>query len=282
MTQFSLDRVEDFAIGLDHAEGIAETPDGSIYVGGEAGQIFRLSSGRASLVTVLPGEGLILGLASRSDGSLLVCDAGSSCIWRVIPATGAYEVFTDRSPEGLLILPNWGCFIPDGRFLFTDSGHWKGSDGRIMVVGSLGGEASTWCTELRAFPNGMALSEDGSSVWIVESAPGRLWNIPIKPDGRAGSASHVTDVPGVPDGVAALAGGGVVISNYRPDVVWLWTEGSGLTKVLEDPEGTVLASPTNVLFTGPEMDDMVWPNLGRWHVSVIRSSGLTGAPLLRL
>ncbi len=31
-----LDRIETFAAGLDHPEGIAITPEGRIYVGGEA------------------------------------------------------------------------------------------------------------------------------------------------------------------------------------------------------------------------------------------------------
>ena len=37
-----LDRIETFAAGLDHPEGITVTIDGRIFVGGEAGQIYRI------------------------------------------------------------------------------------------------------------------------------------------------------------------------------------------------------------------------------------------------
>jgi sugar lactone lactonase YvrE len=73
-----------------------------------------------------------------------------------------------------------------------------------MIVGSLGGQAITWCSEVRDFPNGRVLSEGGSALWAVESNPGRLWKMPTIPDGRAGDASRVTDSSGVPDEVTAV------------------------------------------------------------------------------
>ena len=45
-----------------------------------------------------------------------------------------------------------------------------------------------------------------------------------------------------------------------------------------DPRGTALAAPTNVVFTGPGRNEIVVPNLGRWHLTRIRTS-LVGVPL---
>jgi hypothetical protein len=39
-----IDQLEMFAHGLDHAEGIAVTADGTVYVGGEAGQLYRIGA----------------------------------------------------------------------------------------------------------------------------------------------------------------------------------------------------------------------------------------------
>ncbi len=72
MAKFFFDRSGDFAVGLDNAEEIAETPVGSIHEGGESDPFFRLFVGEAFLVRVFRGDGLILVLESRSDGSLLV------------------------------------------------------------------------------------------------------------------------------------------------------------------------------------------------------------------
>jgi len=41
---------------------------------------------------------------------------------------------------------------------------------------------------------------------------------------------------------------------------------------------TVLAAPTNIVFTGPDRDEMVMPNLGRWHLTRIRA-GIRGVGL---
>jgi gluconolactonase len=38
-----LQRVETLVEGLDHPEGVAYGPDGYLYAGGEAGQVYRIS-----------------------------------------------------------------------------------------------------------------------------------------------------------------------------------------------------------------------------------------------
>ena len=37
-----LESLETFAFGLDHPEGACLAPDGRLYVGGEAGQVYRI------------------------------------------------------------------------------------------------------------------------------------------------------------------------------------------------------------------------------------------------
>ena len=48
----------------------------------------------------------------------------------------------------------------------------------------------------------------------------------------------------------------------------------------EDPEGTVLAAPTNCAFVGPELETIAVPNIGRWHITRFRVPGLVGVPLV--
>lgn len=42
MPLINLQDVETFADGLDHPEGVTLGPDGKIYAGGEAGQLYRI------------------------------------------------------------------------------------------------------------------------------------------------------------------------------------------------------------------------------------------------
>jgi gluconolactonase len=85
----------------------------------------------------------------------------------------------------------------------------------------------------------------------------------------------------VPDGLALGADGAVLVSCYRPDRIYLLDPAGELTVVAEDPQGTLIAAPTNVCFAGEELDRIVCANLGRWHLTVIDETGLRGAPLHR-
>ena len=82
----------------------------------------------------------------------------------------------------------------------------------------------------------------------------------------------------VPDGIAATSEGGLVIACYRPDALPCWHPDRGLATLAADPRGTVLAAPTNAVFTGPDPDPIVFPNLGRSHLTRGRF-GMQGVPV---
>ena len=105
----------------------------------------------------------------------------------------------------------------------------------------------------------------------------------VRDRGRGGSAGPrrvLLELPGhVPDGIAFADDGSILIACYRPDVVLRWRPGSAVEIVAEDPEGTVLAAPTNCAFIGPDLATVAVPNIGRWHVTRFSVPGLSGVPL---
>jgi len=68
---------------------------------------------------------------------------------------------------------------------------------------------------------------------------------------------------------------------YRPDRIYHLDRDGHVEVLAEDPQGTLLAAPTNVCFAGPELDRIVTANLGRWHLTLLEDTGLRGAPLHR-
>ena len=77
-----------------------------------------------------------------------------------------------------------------------------------------------------------------------------------KPDGSAGRRRPLCDMGmSVPDGVALAEDGSFYIACYRPDAIFRWHPADGLTVFAEDPRGTVLSAPTNVVFTGTTASD---------------------------
>jgi sugar lactone lactonase YvrE len=272
-----LQQVETFAAGLDHPEGICATLDGTLYVGGELGQLYRIEAD-GSPTELLRTGGFLLGLAADGAGRIYAIDTGKRCVWRVEPASGERELFTDGSAERPFVNPNWGAFGPDGSYYLSDSGSWGGADGCLWRVPP-GGRAEVWSEQSRAFPNGLAVSPDGATLYVLESYPGALVAFAIDADGSAGPRRPLLDLdPAVPDGVALATDGSLFISCYRPDVIYHWSEASGLRTFAEDPRGTILAAPTNIVFTGPRRDQIVVPNIGRWHLSRM-PAGRTGEQL---
>lgn len=266
------------ANGIDHAEGICLAPDGSLYVSGEKGQIYQVGADGAATEVTTTG-GWTLGLAADAEGRIYACDPPNRAVMRWTPGSDrAPEPWSTGAPGTPLRTPNWGAFGPDGSFYYTESGSWKGRDGCVLVVRQ--GVTSVWTHEPRDFPNGLAVSPDGRELWVLESTPGALVAFDIRPDGSAGPRRVVVELPGtVPDGIAFATDGSAVIAFYRPDAVWRWRADVGLQVLGHDPEGTVLAAPTNVVFAGPDRSDIVVPNIGRWHVTRFRAPGLVGTPL---
>jgi gluconolactonase len=274
---FDLEGCEEFAVGLDHAEGICLAPDGHLYVGGEAGQLYRIEAD-GSVKELLSTGGFMLGLAADADSRIYAIDNVAKCVWRIDPGTGTREPYADGSPAGRFSVPNWGAFDDTGNYYLSDSGDWGARNGKLWKV-TPGGAAELWSEESKNFPNGLALSEDGSRLYLVESYPSALVELAIGSDGSAGPRNVLCELGlAVPDGVAVARDGSLYIACYRPDAIYRWSPDDGLQVFAQDPRGTVLAAPTNVVFAGDGLDELVVPNLGRWHLTRL-PAGIPGVPL---
>ena len=272
-----LSSLEQVASGIDHAEGICMAPDGTVYLSGEKGQIYRLEPDDSAVEVATTG-GWTLGLAADGDGRIYACDPPRRAVMRWTPGDGDPVVWSEGAPDAPFRSPNWGAFARDGSYFVTDSGTWKARDGNVQVV--RGGRTSLWTTESVDFPNGCAITPDGRELWVLESTPGRLVAFEIRDDGSAGPRRVLTELPGVvPDGIAFATDGSILIACYRPDVIYRWRADLGIEVIAEDPEGTVIAAPTNCAFVGPDLATIIVPNIGRWHATRFQVPGLVGVPL---
>lgn len=265
------------AEGLDHPEGVTVDAAGRLYAGGEAGQVYLVEQdGRVRQVASTGG--FLLGLCADADGLLYCCDTARRAVLRVDPTSGQVEEYTRGAPDRPLVTPNWPVFAADGTLYVTDSGHWQGDDGCVLRV-EPGGATQVWSTASSDFPNGAALSADRSALLVLESCTPALVRLPIGPDGRAGHREVVAELPGtVPDGVTVCADGSVYVFCYRPDRILHVGLDGAVTVVADDPQGTLLAAPTNGVWVD-DLRTLVTGNLGRWHLSAL-TPGRTGLPLL--
>ena len=264
--------------GLDHPEGIAWGLDGYAYAGGEAGQIYRIDVERKEATQFADTSGFILGVALDAAHNVYACDTGNQAVMTISPA-GEVATYSAGYQGKPFKTPNYAAFDGDGNLYMCDSGGWKDDDGAIYRVRP-GGETELWCDALPQFPNGLCLGPGASELYVAMSlGPPRVARVPIGADGSAGAVETVVELPGtVPDGVAFDTDGNLYISMYRPDVIYRRTPQGQLDVLAEDPEGTLIAAPTNVAFCGERRDYLLGANIGRWHITRYEV-GATGLPL---
>lgn len=264
---------------LDHPEGVAWSPAGSVYAGGEAGQVYRITLD-GEMTQIGTTDGFAFGLTLDGEDRVYVCDFARAELCRVDGdgIVGVVSRGTDRRP---MQVPNFSAFDDTGTLYVTDSGVW-GEDTGVVYTVAPDGRTSVWAHDVPAFPNGCCLTADGEALLVVESRARRVVRIPVHADGSAGSATTVVTLENSqPDGIALAADGEtMVIGCYRPDRIYV-VSGRGEVEVLaEDPDGVKLNQPTNVAFVGDDLATLAISSLGGWSISLL-DAGLQGLPLRR-
>jgi gluconolactonase len=250
---------------LQHPEGLAIGPDGWIWCGSENGEVLRVAADGSRVEKVAQGGGFTLGLAFDGDRALFFCDLKEKCVFRLDLSTNAVERF---SPPGISI-PNYPVVdAARNRLLVSDSHHFSKAGPGVWTYDLSTGEAELWYGEPMVFANGMALSLDGSALYVCETFACRIRRIAIGADGRPASADlFAVDLPGLPDGIAFDDKGYLFVGCYEPSrVLRIAPTGAKVDVYIEDPTAHLFAHPTNIAFAG---STLFTANLGRWHLTRI-------------
>ena len=91
-------------------------PDGTVYVSGEQGQIYRIEPDDAATEVATTG-GWTLGLASDSEGRIYACDPARHAVLRWTPGRGDPVVWTSGTADSADELAELGRLRPGWRVL---------------------------------------------------------------------------------------------------------------------------------------------------------------------
>jgi gluconolactonase len=251
---------------LDHPEGVAWGPDGKVYAGGEAGQVYRFGIGDPIAETFAVTGGFVLAMAHDASGNVYACDLGRKEVVKVTPG-GVVSTYSNGTTDQPMRVPNYPVFDADGNLYVSDSGAWGERNGFIWKIRP-GGQAQIWSREANGFTNGMCLGPDGRSLYVVESTPPLISKIPFNNDGSAGARSVVVELPrNVPDGVAFDIAGNLYISLYIPNIIYRFGTDGKLTTLYDDWEQLILIQPTNIAFGGSDLKTLFIASLGGRNLS---------------
>ena len=259
--------VEPVWFGLvDHVEDLAFEEDGTVWCGGEDGQIYRgRLEGEPEVVARTPGR--TYGFALGPDGSCWCADVTEPGVYR-IDRNGEVERASAGTEHRPAVLPNDLAFLPDGVLLFSDSGNWGGDDGCIYALAP-DGTTHVADTSCAAYPNGLAVSPDATEIAVVESTLPGVSVLCLGPDGALSGRRVLVEMPGtVPDGLLYDDQARLLISCWAPDAVFRLESGGELSVVVHDALRVVLNQPTNIAFV-PGTSRLVAANIGDRYLSVI-------------
>jgi gluconolactonase len=134
-----LEKTTVFAEGLDHPECIAYHPDGTIWAGGEAGQIYKISVDGSEVKEVANTGGFILGIAFSADCSwMIICDLGNKCLMRLDMKTFELTEFSKGVNGHHFNIPNYACFDTKGDIYVSESGAPGQVIGKVLKYNSEG------------------------------------------------------------------------------------------------------------------------------------------------
>jgi gluconolactonase len=260
---------------LDHPECVAVAADGSVWTGGERGQIFRIEPDGSRLEQIASTDGFCLGIAFSTAGDLYVCDLKHAAVFRLPAGSDRVELFADGASGRRLRTPNYPAFDGEGRLYVSDSNA-QGEPGPGVYRFAPDGSGELWYGDDVDFANGLALGPNGRHLYVVETFARRLFRIPIEADGSAGAREEVVELPGIlPDGIAFAADGALYVACYEPSQLLRVDPDGQVRCLVRDQTAHALCHPTNLAFRN---ETLLVSNLGRWHVSAIEL-GVGGAPL---
>ena len=261
-------RFHSFAEGLDHPEGLAFDADGYLWAGGELGQVYRIDArGRVKEIARLGG--FCLGLTFSKKQELFVCNFKRAALIH-LNRKGHVLGCNERVGNRKLITPNFSVFDSEGNLYFSDSGEWDKANGCVYRLRA-NGRAELFAGPF-AFANGMSLSADEKTLYVVQTQRDNVMRIPILADGRAGRPwVHASGLASIPDGAVLDMGGNLYVTTYATHSVYRIAPDGRVSIFARDPSATILAAPTNAAFGGDNLDEMYFANLNRWHICRVKT-----------
>jgi len=258
-----IEQFQVFSTGLDHPECVALDSRGTLWAGGEAGQVYRIDAeGKAETVCTLGSFNA--GLAFSPDDVLHVCNPARGVV-QVWP-DGSTKDFASHAVDHKIVCANFAVFDRAGNLYLTDSGQWKKQNGFLLRIDPSGkGEVIGGPL---GYANGLALSSDQRTLFMVESNTDRILRFSISAHGALSEADVFAENVGrLPDGLALDAGQNVYAACYASDEIWRISPTGEKQLLAWDHHAILLSRPTNIAFGGEDFEEIFVANLGRQTIT---------------
>jgi gluconolactonase len=168
--------------------------------GGGAPTVFRMPSGESN------------GLAIDSNGAVISAQHNNHQIARDgVEIVSIFESNRLNSPNDVIVASDGTIYFTDPPFglpMGTTAQPFNGVF-RIAPSGDVTAEHRGAMTER---PNGIGLSLDGKTLYVADTADGKVWGFPIETSGALGTRAMVAQTSGGADGLAIDSAGNIFVA----------------------------------------------------------------------
>lgn len=240
-----------FIQGLSMPGGLAFDADEQLFVAEtQQARIRRIGPHGKPMLFATTG-GKPLGIAFDDSNDLFVAEKGRRHLLLISPDE-AVEVYAHQCKGKRFTGPQDLCFGPAGDLIFTDAGDQNSAPTGSIYSVDIDAEATLLATGL-ANPTGLVLSQDASSLYVIEAGHNRILSLSFKGDGTLAPPQVFIQFDEGPPPRSLLFDDTGRLYVTRP--------GTGLT--IADPDGQVTAQipipgnePTAMIFGGPDFDEL--------------------------
>lgn len=216
---YPISEVRNVVTGLDHPECVAVGKDGTLYAGGEAGQVYRISSDGKKVEVIASTGGFCLGVTLDREENIYICDLGRKALLKVTQK-GKVTMLADSAEGREFATLNFSVFDSEGNLYSSDSGEWKQTNGLVYRM-DRHGKVSLFSKGPFHFANGIALDAQENHLYVVESNLDRVVRVPIRADGTAGVPEvYAEGLIRVPDGMAFDSQGNLYVTTYASNCIY--------------------------------------------------------------
>jgi sugar lactone lactonase YvrE len=297
MASIAITQVEIFGTGVLRAEGVVIDREGNAWGGGRNGKVYKVSpDGVVHEVAQLPDRAIPNGVTLDRAGNFVYCDLRHKAVMRCTPE-GKVSLVADRAGDLPLSIPNFASYDAEGNLYVSNSSSQPGNkvfdefanpapNGVVARIRP-DGRGEVVATGIY-FANGTAIDPNEDAVYVLESSRHDCVRIAIKKDGTFGKPEiYASGFPAIPDGMAFDVERNLYVTlpgipkdgKLAPKNQLIRIDPNGQWELLvDDPDGTRLAFPTNCAFGGPGLQDLFIANLEGDHFNRIRTS-VHGHPL---
>lgn len=297
MASITTANVDIFGTGVLRAEGAVIDRDGSVWGGGRNGKVYKVSpDGVVHEVVQLPDRAIPNGVTLDRAGNFVYCDLRHKAVMRCA-SDGTVSLIADRAGDFPISIPNFCSYDAEGNLYVSNSSSQPGNkvfeefvnpapNGAVVRIRP-DGRGEVVATGIY-FANGTAIDPNEDAVYVLESSRYDCVRIAIKKDGTFGKPEvYASGFPSIPDGMAFDVQRNLYVTlpgvpkdgKLAPKNQIIRIDPNGKWELLiDDPEGTKLAFPTNCAFGGPDLKDLFIANLEGDHLNRVRLS-IPGHPL---